>query len=67
MNDGGISAPGWFNIGGLFETFEVAVVSEQELRDHGYVVEFLDEIDDYLNATFLRSRGRPGLQHVMIL
>jgi hypothetical protein len=53
FNEGGISTPGWFNVGDLFQTFEAALAGEREFRDHGYVVEFLDEIDDYSNATFL--------------
>lgn len=53
FNDGGVSTPGWFNVGVLFQTFEAALAGEREFRDHGYVVEFLDEIDDFSNATFL--------------
>jgi hypothetical protein len=53
FNDGGVSTPGWFNVGVLFQTFEAALAGEREFRDHGHVVEFLDEIDDYSNATFL--------------
>jgi hypothetical protein len=53
FNEGGVATPGWFNVGVLFQTFEAALAGEREFRDHGYVVEFLDEIDDYSNATFL--------------
>jgi hypothetical protein len=51
--EGGVSTPGWFNIGILFEDFEAALAGEREFRDHGYVVEFLDQIDDCSSATFL--------------
>jgi hypothetical protein len=51
--EGGVSTPGWFNVVILFQNFEAALAGEREFRDHGYVVEFLDEIDDYSNATFL--------------
>jgi hypothetical protein len=49
----GVSAPGWFNVGLLFQSFTAALAGEREFRDHGYVVEFLDLIDDCSSATFL--------------
>jgi hypothetical protein len=50
INEGEVSTPG-FNVGG-----------EREFRDHGYVVEFLDEIDDYSNATFLMVSPLAGTE-----
>jgi hypothetical protein len=49
----GVSTPGWFNVGLLFQSFASALAGARKFRDHGYVVEFLDDIDDYSHATFL--------------
>ena len=35
FNDGGVSTPGWFNVGVLFQIFEAALAGEREFRDHG--------------------------------
>lgn len=60
MDEGGISEPGWFNIGVLFQSFEAALAAEEEFRAHGYVFEIRDVIDDYSDATFVTVSRRAG-------
>ena len=48
----GVATPGWFNIEVWFPTFDDFKVGEKGFRGEGYIVEMVDEIDDYTNATF---------------
>lgn len=50
---GGVLEPGWFNCTITFQTLADAKAAEPEFRGAGYVVELLDEIDEYSNAAWL--------------
>jgi hypothetical protein len=56
---GGVLESNWFNVCVTFQSLDDAMVAAREFRDHGYTVEFLDQFDDYSNATFV-TISRPA-------
>jgi hypothetical protein len=53
MDLGGVLKPGWFNCNITFQSLGDAVAAAREFRSAGYVVELLDDVDTFSNASWL--------------
>ena len=53
MDFRGVLRPGWFNCNITFSSLDDAIAAAREFRAAGYVVELLDDVDDFSNTTWI--------------